>query len=161
MMVKEHHTPKGLLNRARRESRPKVARRLQVVVLAQKGLPGAKVADLTGESERTVRRWVCRYNRGGIEGLADRPRPGQPTKLARDREAAFRQRLGAGPTEADGRSVLHGRDIQRILAEEFQALYTLSGVYQLLHRLGYSWLMPRPRHENAAPEAQEAFKKNS
>ena len=31
-------------------------------------------------------------------------------------------------------------------------------VYDLLHRLGYSSLMPRPQHEDANPEVQEFFK---
>ncbi len=31
-------------------------------------------------------------------------------------------------------------------------------VYDLLHRLGYSDLMPRPHHEDANPEVQEFFK---
>jgi hypothetical protein len=31
-------------------------------------------------------------------------------------------------------------------------------VYDLLHRLGYSDLMPRPHHEDSIPEVQEFFK---
>jgi transposase len=31
-------------------------------------------------------------------------------------------------------------------------------VYDLLHRLGYSDLMPRPHHDEANPEVQEFFK---
>jgi hypothetical protein len=29
----------------------------------------------------------------------------------------------------------------------------------LLHRLGYSYLRPRPRHRRADPQAQEAFRR--
>ena len=35
---------------------------------------------------------------------------------------------------------------------------SLQAVYDLLHRLGYSDLMPRPQHEDANPEVQEFFK---
>ena len=42
-------------------------------------------------------------------------------------------------------------DIRRILEQEFAARYSLDGVYKLLHRLGYSGLMPRPQHPDAAP----------
>ena len=31
-------------------------------------------------------------------------------------------------------------------------------IYDLLHRLDYSSLMPRPQHEQANPEVQEFFK---
>ena len=54
---------------------------------------------------------------------------------------------------------MHGPDVRRILEREFGVMYTLQGVYDLLHRLGYSSLMPRPRHKDADPVAQEAFKK--
>ena len=45
-------------------------------------------------------------------------------------------------------------DIRRILEHEFAAHYTLSGVYKLLHWLGYNDLMPRPQHPDADFEAQ-------
>ncbi|MGZ4348712.1 MAG: helix-turn-helix domain-containing protein, partial [Gaiellaceae bacterium] len=57
-----------------------------------------------------------------------------------------RLRLRAGPTEADGVCTLRARDIRRILQKEFGVEYSLAGVYDLLHRLGFSCLAPRPRH---------------
>lgn len=159
MTVKEHNTLDELQLWARQEPRPKVARRVQIVVMAQLGLMGAEIARLMGESLRTVERWVARYNAEGVQGLADRSRPGRSPILPRDQEAAFCERLDAGPTEADSVSVFHGWNIQHILQQEFGATYSLEGVYGLLHRLGYSWLCPRPEHEQADHEAQEAFKK--
>ena len=43
----------------------------------------------------------------------------------------------------------------------FGKVYSLAGVYKLLHRLGYNDLMPRPRHPDTDPAALEAFKKRS
>ena len=159
MTVMKHNSVINLQLWAQRERRPKVARRLQFVVMAQKGLEGAEIAALMGESLSTVERWIRRYNAEGIEGLADRARPGKPPTLPRDQEQAFCDRLEAGPTETDGVSVFRGWNIQQILEAEFGATYSLDGIYALLHRLGYSWLCPRPVHEHADHEAQEAFKK--
>lgn len=159
MTVIEHNSVRDLQLLAQQERRSKVARRLQFVVMAQKGLQGAEIAELMGESLSTVERWIARYNAEGIEGLADRPRPGKPPTLPRGQEQAFCDRLETGPTEADGVSVFRGWNIQQILEAEFGATYSLDGVYALLHRLGYSWLCPRPEHEHADHEAQEAFKK--
>jgi transposase len=39
--------------------------------------------------------------------------------------------------------------------------YTLDGIYPLLHRLGYSCLAPRPRHEKQDLAAQRAFSEQS
>jgi transposase len=85
--------------------------------------------------------------------------PGRPTKLPRDREAAFKARLDAGPTAADGGvCTLRGRDVVAILEREFGVTYSLDGAYDLLERLGYSCLTPRPAHEKADPAAVADFK---
>ncbi len=40
----------------------------------------------------------------------------------------------------------------------YHVMLFVSGVYELMHRMGYSWLAPRPLHRHADAEAQEAFK---
>jgi transposase len=64
-----------------------------------------------------------------------------------------RARFDAGPTEAHGVCTLCGRDVQRIIAGEFDIKYTLTHPYEILHKLGYSCLAPRPKHERHDPEA--------
>jgi len=76
-------------------------------------------------------------------------------------EQKFCRRIAKGPSKQDGVSVLNGPAIKRLLEREFSVVYSLWGVYDLLHRLGYSCLCPRPQHEKADPKAQEEFKKTS
>ena len=52
-------------------------------------------------------------------------------------------------------------DIRRILRREFGVARSLQAVYDLLHRLGFEPLRPRPRHPEADPAAQDRFKKAS
>ena len=161
MTVKPHDSVEQLQQQARHESRPLVARRIHAVAMAQQGLSSARIAELIGDSSRSVERWVARYNDQGVAGLPDRPRSGRPPKLSAPQQQAFCARVDGGPQEADGVSVMHGKDYQRLLEREFVVMYSLDGVYKLLHRLGYSWLMPRPRHEQADRQAQEDFEKTS
>ena len=70
----------------------------------------------------------------------------------------FRDRLEAGPTPEDGVCTFRCQDLRRILEEEFGVGLRRQAVYDLLHRLDYSSLMPRPQHEQANPEVQEFFK---
>ena len=108
---------------------------------------------------RPVKNWVAQYNRGGIEALRERPRhrtaaaawtrsttPGSSsgsTPRPRPRTAS----APSGPPTSGGSS-----------SSEFGVLMGRQAVYDLLHRLGYSDLMPRPQHEDANPEVQEFFK---
>jgi transposase len=56
---------------------------------------------------------------------------------------------------------LRGRDVVSILEREFGVTYSLDGAYDLLERLGYSCLTPRPRHERADPAAVADFKERA
>ena len=70
----------------------------------------------------------------------------------------FQQRLEAGPTSQDELATFYGLDLKRILEVEFGVLLSLQGVYDLLHRHGFSSLMPRPQHKDADEELQAIFK---
>ena len=157
MTVKNRHTTKQLLALAKTERSKRLAVRIQAVALAKQGFSCPKIVQITGYSARSIQRWIARYNQTGIKGLIDKPRTGRPTKLSVDKQEQFCERVDAGPSDAT--ATLYGRNIQQILEMDFGVIYTLDGVYKLLHRLGYSCLKPRPRHQKADPQLQQAFKK--
>lgn len=152
-----------LKRRISREPSAKQRDRLRAVLGALEGRPASRIADQLDRSQDFVQRWAYAYRDGGIEALAVKRQPGRPTKLPRDQEEAFKQRLNAGPLPgADGGvCTLRGRDVVRILGQEFGAHYSLDGVYDLLARLGYSCLKPRPRHRKSDPRAMAAWKQDA
>jgi len=112
----------------------------------------------TGRGRTFVQQWAYRYRDGGVEALSPAKPKGKPTKLAREKEQAFKARVLAGPTADDGGvCALRGEDARRILEREFGAKYSLQGVYDLMHRLGLSCLRPRPRHRKNDPAAMAAW----
>jgi transposase len=109
-----------------------------------------------------VQDWVYAYRDGGIEQLLPGKSSGRPTKLPREREAELMKRLDAGPLPGDGGvCTLRGRDVVAILEAEFGVKYSLDGAYDLLERLGYSCLSPRPQHEKSDPQQIEQFTLNA
>lgn len=150
--VKQHYSLTELQTLYRTEKNARLARRIQTIYLASKGLTCPQIIKRTEASRRTVRQWVHHYNTSGIEALRNSPRPDQPTKLSRAQERAFCKRVEAGPTDKDGVSVFSGPVIEQISKNEFGANYSLWGTYHLSHRLGYSCLCPRPQHEKADPQ---------
>jgi|1185.fasta_scaffold475342_1 transposase len=138
-----------------RDERKAVQRdRYRVVLLAaQKAADGApemtraQIAAAVGRSRQFVDEWVGRYRRGGVENLHARKQPGNKPSLTPQQQEAFKTRLLAGPTDADGGvCTLRGRDAQRVLEVEFGVPLKLSAVYEWMHRVGLSCLKPRPRH---------------
>ena len=147
-----------LERRAARERDALRRDRFRAVVLALAGRDAAEIAAALGRSRRGVQRWAYAYRDGGVDAVQPARRPGRTPKLPREREPELVARLDAGPTPADGVCTLRGRDVVRILEREFLVRYTLAGAYELLGRLGYSCLMPRPRHEKGDPAERERFR---
>ena len=158
MHVEDRDSMERLQELAKQYRSTRTWARLQAVILAKKGDTAPEIARALGFSRRAVQAWVAAYNRGGLEALPDRPHPGRTPTLPHDQEVRFLERIEAPPRPGDGICELRGTDIRRILEQEFDARYSQSGVYKLLHRLDYNDLMPRPQHPDSSPEAQEFFK---
>lgn len=146
-----------LERRAKSERNALQRDRWRAVLLALEGEEAVTIARTLSRSRRSVQDWVYAYRDGGIEQLKPKPRPGRPTKLPRQREAELRARLDAGPRASDGVCTLRGKDVVAILEREFGVTYSLDGAYDLLERLGYSCLSPRPLHEKSDPAAIADF----
>ena len=143
-----------LVRRISHERNAKQRDRYRAVWWALRGNSSFWIADKLDRGRASVQRWVYAYRDGGLDAIIVKPRPGRPTKLTKDQTQAFTDRLEAGPTAADGgRCTLRGKDVVRILDQEFGVSYSLQGAYDLLHRLGYCCLTPRPRHRKNDPQA--------
>jgi hypothetical protein len=85
------------------EKDARLARRIQGVYLALSGKNCPQIMAITGVARQTCQQWVVKYNRGGLDELCDKPRPGQPIRSPRDREAESRRRLDQVQNEHPGR----------------------------------------------------------
>jgi transposase len=158
MYIKDHDPLNRLQEASRQYRNTRTWPRVQAIILAKQGDTAPQIARALGFSRRAVQAWVAAYNHGGLDALPDRPHPGRAPTLPHDQEDAFLECIDAPPGPEDGVCEWRGADIRRLLERQFRARYTLSGVYKLLHRLGYSDLMPRPQHPETHPEAQAFFK---
>jgi len=141
----------------RRETDAKQRDRYRVVQLAAAGQQTKAIMHMLGRSRGFVQAWAYAYRDGGLDAIAVKPQPGRSTILPAEQHDAFRQRVLDGPTRDDGVAALKGVDFVRILKEEFGVSYTLNGVYELLKRLGLSFLSPRPQHRKPDPEAMKQW----
>jgi transposase len=139
----------------RRESNAKQRDRYRVVLLALQGRTEPEIRQRVDRSRSFIQRWVYAYRERGLSGIAVIKQTGQPTKLPRDQEPAFRKMLA----EAD--RPLRGLDIVSILKESFGVSYSLQGAYDLLRRLGYGPLKPRPVNPKKQREAEQQWKKEA
>ena len=156
-----YHTTDELKKLFRKEKDPRLAIRIRAVYLGLMGKTAPEIAKLLGYSRRTIQKWVYAYNRRGIKGLNESSGRGSKSKLNDDQLQWLRQRIEEGPRSEDGVCVFHGKDIQKIIKKQFDVQYSLSSIYNLLKRLGYSYVSSRPEHPKGDPEARKRFKKKS
>jgi transposase len=64
-----------------------LAQRAKLLLLAAEGISNTAIAEQLGITRPTVIAWRQRYTREGLDGLADRPRPGRAQTVRRDRRA--------------------------------------------------------------------------
>lgn len=158
MQVKSWVTLDELKRLERLEKNVLRAKRMRIVILAIEGWTAPAIAMAVGRSRRVCQQWVARFNAEGLVGLDDRRGQKSGIPLTAEDAKTLHERITSGPTEEDYVCSLRGKDFQRILAEEFGQQRSLSSVYWLLHRLGYSCLRPRPRHRQSDSAAIEEFK---
>ena len=132
-------------------------RNLRIIVLAKLGWPAPDIGMAVGLSRRVVQQHVYDYNEHGLEALKEqRGAPREPL-LTPEQEQVLVTRIEEGPRPEDHVCSLRGKDFQRILRAEFDKCRSLATVYNLLHKLKYSYLRPRPKHNLAAEVKQQDF----
>lgn len=137
--------------------------RYNVILLLGDGGPEGEelereqIAAAVGRSRQFVDEWARRYRRGGFDAVVPGKARGKTPKLTPEQDARLKARLDAGATEQDGVCTLRGVDIVRIIEEEFGVTHTLGGIYDVLRRIGYASLAPRPRHRKKDDQAAAAF----
>jgi transposase len=149
------------------ESNAKQRDRYRAVLIAGEGLAGQKqltreqIAAALGRSRQFVDQWVGRYRKMGIEALVPKRQPGATPRLTPQEQQELRRRLDAGPAPEEALAAYNGPILQEKIEQWFGKVYSLGGVYRLLHRLGYNDLMPRTTHPDTDPAVLENFKKKN
>jgi len=163
---KESSDPQRLRELVRLSSDAKQRDRYRVALIAGEGLGSQtelereQIAQVVGRSRQFVDEWVGRYRRSGIEALVPKPQPGATPKLNDEELKELCAMLDAGPGAEEGLAAFNGPIIRQRIQDRFGKLMSLSGVYALLHRLGFNDLMPRTTHPDTDPALLEAFKKS-
>lgn len=147
---------------AAREPDARIARRILAIAMVLAGHSRQAAAEAQAMERQTLRDWVIRYNEHGLEGLADRPRPGRPALLSADQEAQLESWVEQGPDLANDGVVRWRRfDLRERIRQRFGITMHERSVGKILRRLNFRRISVRPQHPQSDEAAQEAFKKTS
>lgn len=128
--------------------------RLQALVLLEAGHRPGEVAKRLGVSPGAVSRWKRIAQRAGRKGLKAKPHLGPRPKLTAQQRQELERLLLKGP-------LAHGyttdlwtlKRIAEMIAKYFGIRYDLSGVWHMLHSIGWSCQKPEGRARERDEEA--------
>lgn len=154
--VEGHLSTEELQQRYRRSAHPSEKTHWQVLWLIAEGKGSEEVAAATGYTINWVRELVVRYNRGGPEAALDgrRGHSGRRPLLSLEQERALREALGG---DAPGGGLWSGPEVARWMSAQVGRAVPPQRGWVYLRKMGHTPQVPRPRHGDADPEAQEAF----
>lgn len=133
--------------------------RLQAIVsCAQHSI--STVAAVFGINRRTLWRWCRNFKETGIEGLRDKPKGHNPSKLNEDQQRQIERWLAEGRNHQGLAVHWTLSKIQAEIESVFGIKVGLTPLWKRVRALGFRQKVPRPHHAQADPEAQEIFKKN-
>jgi transposase len=126
------------------------ADRIKAVIALAKGWSAAQIAEILLLNEKTSRRYFDRYRQGGIPGLLEDAYTGAEPKLDDPQMQELEAHLEAHILPDAKAVIAH-------IHKSYGVRYSLSGVTELLHRLGFSYKKPTHVPGKQDPAKQQAF----
>jgi len=136
--------------------------RLHGVLLVANGMSARQAALWLNESERTVQRWVNRFEEIGFAGLQEGERPGRPRRLSAAQWQRLQRDLRRSP-RAFGfpQTLWDGKLLAEHLRRRYQVQLGVRQCQRLFRQMDFRLRKPRPVIAQADPAAQAAFKKTA
>lgn len=149
---------KTLRQTAQTDKAPRVALRLQAIMLSLQGQTTGQIAQGLQVDRTRAHAWIGAWNEHGEEGLLEGHRSGRPAELNDSQREQLADILDSGP-------IAHGLNtgvwtsplIAQIIQEEFDVSYHPGHVRHLLKRLNFSVQRPRTRLARADLKQQNRW----
>ncbi len=142
----------------KKESHGRNRMRLLAMHHLQSGKSLKFVSELVQSHCSTVQAWLQRFREFGFNGLFESHRSGAPRKLQTAQENFLSEKIRT-LSEDKINGYITGKELHQILIDKYNTQCSLKTVYNVLHRLGFSWITSRSIHPKSSEAAQAAYKK--
>ena len=142
----------------RKTKQPRMRTRAQMILLSAQGLLASSISKVVLASERTVQRWIKRYQAEGVKGLYDAPRAGARAKVTADYQELLIKAVRRRPRALGLPFSLW--TLQRLadyMAEQTGIRITPEAVR--LHLKKREIVLSRPQHKISSPDPDYEVKK--
>lgn len=145
------------LKMAKKETSKRVHERLLAIHHLCNGKNRHESAAIVGRSDEWLRVWTLRYHNGGYQNIISKKPPGRANYLTQEQESELVSDILQLQDDRDG-GRLTGNEIIEHIKKKYKVTYKGTSVYDLLERIGMSWVSSRSKHPNADKKKQKTFK---
>ncbi|MBI2672104.1 transposase [Candidatus Woesearchaeota archaeon] len=134
--------------------------RLLIVKNYSKGMSLRKIGDLLDIPYTKAHYWIKRYDKNKEEGLKTRKQKGRESLLnEKSLEEIKLFLINNKPSRYNGQAAgWNSREVKNYIKQKYNISYSLRHIERLLHKLGFSLIVPRPKNVKASKEKQEEFR---
>ncbi len=147
----------------RKEKDPKAERRLLVCIQRKQGKTIVEISKALDIPRTTVTNWIRNIEKNGLNKRYDIKNKGAACKLTKRQLKALERDLEAGPAAIGlGAGAWTIPLIRTHIKKKFGVEYHVHSVWDLVNRLGFVYIKPRPRDARGASPAEiKDFKKKA
>ena len=148
-----------LEKRYKKERDRKLKQRLHILLLLREGWTQREVAKMLHVSNGIVPFWKARFESGGFDNLNDKEGRGIKSKMSDEELSMLRSAIEFPIPTGDGYyRWWKSKDVRIFLNEYFGLDYARQHVCRILHFIGCSMQIPRPRNKSRNEEDVNKFK---
>lgn len=150
LSIEEQQELHAALKSARRGTDPKIACKINALILLGTDWSLVEVSNALFLDEESLRKYAALYKENGLDAVLTTFYKGSPAKLSVEQQEQLK-------IELNRRIYLTTKEVCHFVECEIGVQYTISGMTDLLKRLGYVYKKPKVKPGKADPELQEEF----
>ena len=159
MLLKEISVKK-IEQKYKKEKNAKIKQRLHILLLLREGWTQREAAKMLHISNGIVPFWKARFESGGFEALQDLEGRGIKSEMGDEELSMMRSAIEEPIPIGDGYyRWWKSKDTRIFLNEYFGLSYTRQYICRILHTIGCSMQVPRPRNKSRNQEDVNKFKR--
>jgi transposase len=151
----------GLLEKTYKQAqRGREKQRYHALWLVAKGYQRRQVQEIIGISKQALGDWVTTYHKDGLEGLRDKPQPGNHHKLTLKQKETIKELVTTKtPRELGfGERFWSTDDLKQLVRQQFSVTYrSMDSYYRLFAYCGFSSHKPDKVNKRQAVSSKKEF----
>jgi transposase len=152
-------SPEEIETLLRKDEKYMIGVKLYTIYQVSKGASSRELEDVFKVSFKSICNWVNEFNEKGLEGLANKLKPGRKPRLSQEQKEEIRQTvIATSPENFDyNTNIWTGAILIDYIKKRYGVEYKRAQIYNILKGLGISYQKSKGKYPEANEEARQEY----